>query len=802
MGSIVQDFRYAIRMARRRPFVTSTIVLTLGLAIGANTAIFRVFNATFLRPLPFEDEARLVRIYVTPETGGARISPRGEVLEELEQNATSFSGIVGQLYADMTLTTDAGPEQMSGIRVTPGWAATLGVQPILGRSFSEEEEQAGSGSDAVLISDAVWKNRFGGSHDVLGETVRIDGRTRTIVGVMPPGLRYPYFAQFWVPARIHDDRDSTWSYNIQARLAPGVSLQQARAELRRFGPWLHSMSRYDGMTIIAVPVREVLMNDQGKVIVGLLGFVGFLLLMASVNIANLLLAQSISRRREFAVRAAIGATGRRQAQQMITEGVALSLAGGVVGLVVSGVANSLLVVMVPRDLTYVVDRLPLDGRVAIFSLAISVAAAILFASLPAIRMVMRDPRGSLAAASRSTTDRGVNRTGRILVVAEIALALVLLTGAEVMTRDVRNRRDLDLGYDTSRILTLNASLTGERYATGERRDAFLREATERMRAVPGVSSLGTVNSFPAEGQGTWLATVAARDAVNPTDEPIVAHYRIVTGDLFDAMRLRLLEGRAISRADIASANPVVVVSRSLATRLWSNVDPIGKQIQDTRRENAPWLTVVGIVDDLHEFYADTNRALWTPWTLFAGTPMGGEVVFVVRTSIDAPETLAPQLRDAIWSIDPELPVFDIATAEALYQSSIGDRRSGSLLAMLFAAIGLAIAMIGVYGAMAFSVGQRLRELALRMAIGADRERILRDLIGQSAILVGAGLGLGVVGSVALSRWLASSVTDGTRFDPVASATIAVLLAITALVACWIPARKATAIDPATTLRAE
>jgi len=484
MSQLIQEVRFAFRVMGRRPLPTAAIVVTLALGIGANAAIFRVVSAAFLRPLPFADEDRLVRVYTTPAKGGSRISPRMPVFLGVRDHARCFSAVVAQRFMDMTLATDAGPERVTGIAVSEGWTRTLGLRPKLGRAFLPEEERRGLGSGVALASHAAWQSRFGGDAAIVGRAVTLDGESRTIVGVMPPGLRYPYEASFWLPMSPADDASANWGLNIQARLRPGESLDAMRQQLQRLSETLPAMRESQGMALLGVPLREVLVDDDGRLLTALLAAVGFLMLIVSVNVAHLLLAGAVSRRREFAIRTALGAGLSRQLRQLLVEGCLLALVGGALGLLLACVATSALTLLLPSTLTQVVDGLPFDLRVVAFGVALSLLAGLAFGALPALKVAGREPREVLHGGERATGSGGM-RFGSTLIVSELGLSLLLLSGAGALLADVERRQRLDLGYEAEGLLTLNVALGSGPYVEPERRLAFLDQALERVRAAPG-----------------------------------------------------------------------------------------------------------------------------------------------------------------------------------------------------------------------------------------------------------------------------------------------------------------------------
>lgn len=804
MDFILQDIRFAWLMIRRRPLLASAVILTLGLGIGANAAIFRAFSVTFLHPLPFADEERLVRIYASTPERDANLSPRPDVFLALRDKARSFSGIAGQRFNDFTIVLEGtDPLRVPGIEVSEDWASILGVRPILGRTFNSSEQRQGRDSDVVLISHHAWQSRFGADPMIIGRPITIDGRPASIIGVMPPRLRFPYESEVWVPVRFDRDLESTWGLNIVARLRGPVRHEEMAAELRRLTGDLPEMSGYPGLTLTGIPLRQVLIDDDAPLLVAVSITVLFLLVLVTVNVANLLVADSLARRRELAIRTALGAGLRRHLRQALTEGLSLSLAGGLLGLLVAWMSTSLLAFLVPGDFAYVLDQVPFDGRVFAFTLAVSVVAGIGFGAIPVLRLARTDPSQALSGGPRTTEGPATLRLTAILTAFQLGLALVLLAGAHGMMRDFERRITQDLGYDPDGVVTMDLSLPASDYATADQKEAFFDEVVDRLSALPGANAVGTVNIFPAAGEGTVLTGIEAEGVETREDAPIRAHLRLMHGDLLNAMNLRLLRGRFPTPTELRAGDRVAVVSRALAMRLWGDENPLGRQVRASRDENAPWMTVVGVIDDVSEFYADTNRSIWQPVKLSSELPITSQMSVVVETNGD-PALLAAELRNAIREIDPGLAVSDIATASELYRRSLDGRDSARTLTGAFAILGLVIATIGVYASMAFSMTRRSREIAIRKALGASKLSIARHFMKRSGSVIAAGLGGGVIGATALgTSWGDAVFEKSSLLAAVPSMALAAgILGAVALIASWLPLSKAIRTDASTVLRAE
>jgi putative ABC transport system permease protein len=792
------DLRFALASIRRRPLVAAAVILVLGLGLGANAAIFRAFSAAFLRPLPFQGEERLVRIYLGAEGASSGLSPRPDVFLALRDHSRSFSTIAGQRFNDFTLVSGGEPQRVRGIEVSEDWARTLGVSPQLGRTFARDEERHASA--VALISDSMWRGRFAARPDIVGTSLSLDGRPFTIIGVLPPGLRFPYESEVWIPARFDTPAESTWALHIVARLHDDVTLAAAREDLRALSTRLPEVKAQQGMVLLPVPLRDTLVDDQGPIVISVTVAAGFLLLLVAVNVAHLLAAHSLSRQREFAIRTALGAGFTRHLRQTMTEGLVLATMAGAVGLSIAYASESLLAVLVPENFAYVFERPPFDARVLLFMTAVIIATGCVFGVIPALRVARRDPQAALIGAGRTTDTPQARRGAMVATAGQLALALLLLVAAHSMIRDVQRRLDQDLGYDPRGVLTASIILPPQRYPGAEERGRFYDRLSEAMQGIPGVEAAGTVNLFPAAGQGALLARIEGEGVPYDADAPLLTHNRMVHGRLADAMGLRLVAGRMMTEDELRRGDAVAVISRELARTLWPDQDPLGKRVRNRRIEDAPWLRVVGVVGDLEEFYADTTRAVWQPVQMHAASAATAQASLVLRSPA-RPESLASALRATVRRIDPALAVFEIATAEQLYRDSLTGRQSARVLTGAFAALGLLVAAIGVYASMAFAMSRRTRELAVRMALGATSSDLARQFLGNAAMVVGSGVVGGIFATIALAK-IGRSVAADFPISATSFVLAAAILAAVALLASWLPLRRALRLDPITTLRTD
>lgn len=797
---MLQDLRFALAAIVRRPFVAGAVILTLGLGVGANAAIFRAFNAAFLRPLPFQAEERLVRIYLAETEGSMGLSPRADVFLALRQHSRSLSGVAGQRFNDFTLIVDGEPQRVAGIEVSEGWATILGIAPQLGRTFSADEERQGAGAGVALISDSLWRERFSGARDVLQRTVNLDGRPFQVVGVLPAGLRFPYEAEVWVPTRFDESLESAWALNIVARLADGVTHAAAASELRALTGRLPEVRAQGGMRLSAVPLRETLIDDEGSIVVAVTIAAGLLLLLITVNVANLLAAHSMARRREFAIRTALGAGFGRVLRQTMTEGLVLAACAGAVGLGVASASTRLLAFLVPENFAYVLDAAPMDWRVVLFCAAIVAVTGVTFGAIPALRVARGAPQEALVGGRGTTEARPARVRAAIVTTAQLALALVLLIVAQAIIEDVQRRLAVDSGYDARGVLTGSIVLPDERYPGVAERNRFFAQLIDELRAIPGVDAAGTVNLFPAAGQGSLLARVEGEGVPYNAEVPLLAHNRLVHGSFGEAIGLRLVSGRLPSGDELRRGDPVAVISRELAGTLWPGQNPIGRRVRNRRLDDAPWLQVIGVVGDLQEHYADTRRALWQPVALNTAHAASAQASLVLRSRI-APGSLAASMRAAVRRIDPSLALFEIATAEELHRASLQGRASARTLTGAFAALGLLVAAIGVYASMAFAMTRRIREVAVRVALGATPRLLLRHFLGKAAIATGAGVTAGIAATFVLTR-IGPGIASGFPVSLTSVVIAAIILSTVAMFASWLPLRRALRLEPSAVLQTE
>jgi putative ABC transport system permease protein len=812
METLWQDLRFAVRMLLRKPGFTFVLVLALALGIGATTAIFSVVNAVLIRSLPYQNAERLVWIWGTnPLNDIARETASPPDYNDWKTQSQSFEEMGAFVNTRLTLTSNGEPERYDGAYVTDGFFEVLGVSSEIGRTFTPDEDKPKS-SRVIVLGHALWQRRFGGDPKIIGSAITINGNPYTVVGIMPADFKHPRpeanrQAEMWVP--LQEDYASAGRrgdyLGVIARLKPNVPIEQARAEMVTIAAQLEQQypATNTGWSTLTVPLHERFVGDVRPVLTILFGAVCFLLLIACANVANLLLARAAARQKEMAIRTALGARRWRIIRQLLTESVLLAVLGGGLGLLLAVWGIEALVALSPGNIPRL-NEISLDARVLAFTFGVSLVTGVLFGLFPALQAANPNLNETLKEGGRGTTEgsRG-GRARRALVVAEVALALVPLVGAGLMVKSFMRLQNVNPGFNPERVLAVEIYLPGTTYREGPQATAFYREMLTKVQNLPGIEAAGAIDTLPLSGGGDVLAFFVEGQTYQPTDKTPDAEFRVVTPEYFQTMSIPLLRGRYLSEQDGPNTPRAFVINDTLARRYFAGEDPVGKRLNlgDTKDPN--WFTIVGIVQDTrHESLSDDPYPqMYTVNTQAARRSM----VLVARTAGD-PAAMIPTLRSTVTGMDSTLALNNARTMAQVMEQSMSRPRFNMLLMSLFAAVALVLAAVGIYGVMAYSVTQRTHEIGVRMALGASSTDVLKMIVRQGLTLTLVGVGLGLVGAFIVTQ-LITSLLSGLLFqvgthDPLTFVGIALLLALVALLACLIPARRATKVDPMIALRYE
>jgi putative ABC transport system permease protein len=805
LASFGQDLRYGARMLRKNPSFSLIAIITLALGIGANTAIFSVVNAVLLRPLPYPEADRLV--YVGQQYRGEVAGSGGPKFLFWREQSQSFEALACYSQyggAGGNLAGGQEAEYVTGLRVSEDFFRVLRVYPVLGRAFTHEEDTPG-GARVGIVSDGLWRRSFGADKDLIGKTVLLNGQPLTVVGIMPPQFRFGANVDLFVPMRAQRGSDVDPNAEVVGRLKPGVTLQQAQAELKLIAEKYRAAFPREmqaNESIGAKPYQDLFTEDVAKYLWIFLGAVSFLLLIACANVANLQLSRATARQHEIAMRLALGASGGRIMRQLLTEGLLLALVGGAAGLLVAFWGTELLTTLLPQGFLPRVAELNIDWHVLAFAFAASIMTGLLFGAAPAWQARKVDVNTALKeSASKGTTTRG--RLRGMLVVAEVALSLVLLVSAGLLIRTFTNLLGVTPGFDPHNVLTFQINLNGERYKTTDRASAFYHDALERISHLPGVEAAAVTNKLPLD----WQFNLPIFFPDKP-DEAQSVQFRVITPDYFRVMKIDVTEGRAFNDADTPAGQPVAIVNEAFVRRFYAGKNPLAQQFSVGRTIDEPERQIVGIVSDIKQQGLDRPA----PAMVYVPMPQVSDKLlaivrsftpasFAVRTTVE-PTSLTPTIKREIAAMDATLPLSHIATMEEVAAHSITSQRFNMLLLCLFAALGLLLAAVGIYGVTSYSVLQRTQEIGIRMALGAQSKDMLRMIIRQGMALVLLGVVIGLIGAFALTRVMQSLLYGISATDPLTFALLTLLLTLVALVACYLPARRATKVDPLIALRYE
>ena len=809
MGNLLQDLRYGFRVLLKKPGFTVVAILTLALGVGANTAIFTVVDAALLRPLPYKEPARLVHLWET--TPRQQFSEREASYPDYldwKGNNQVFEDLAGYTRRSFTLTGIDAPDRLQGAAVTDNFFQVLGVEPIMGRSFRKGEDQPGA-ERLVILSHGLWQRRFGADPNVVGRSLTLNGDSYTVAGILPKDFQFaPAGAvELWTPLNPNPDqmtrRFMHW-LNVIARLKLGVSREQAQAGMAPIARAIEQeySESHAGTGIKAVSLHEQIVGKVKPILLVLLGAVCFVLLIACANVANLLLARSAARRKEIAIRTALGASRWRLIRQLLTESVALALLGGAAGLLLAQWGVGLLVAGIPESqlvsMPYL-RGLDINGWVLLFTFAVSLLTGLVFGLAPALQASKLNLQESLKDGGKTSAVQTRQRLRNLLVVSEIALALVLLVGAGLMMKSLVRLLAVDPGFNPDNLLTMRVLLPMNKYAEEAKLIAFHQQLISRVENLPGVKGVGSVNILPLLGGNTATFIAEGRPAPPPGEEA-ESNIRDVNSSYFAVMGVPLVSGRYFTDQDKQDAPPVVIINQTLAARLFPGEDAVGHRLLYTKLPLPPF-EIVGVVRDEKVTGLDsaTTPVVYGPYL----QGPNNSISLVVRTSTD-PNSMAAAVRGEIQALDPDLPVFDVRTMEQIIDTSPSAflRRYPAFLIGVFAAVGLLLAMVGIYGVISYSVSQRTHEIGVRMALGARRRDIFKMIVGQGLILTLVGVACGIVAALVLTRFLSSLLFGVSATDPLTYVVVSLPLVLVALAACYIPARKATKVDPMVALRYE
>jgi putative ABC transport system permease protein len=812
MGTLLQDLRYGVRMLLKKPGFTLIAIMALALGIGANTAIFSVVNGVLLRPLPFEDPDRLVRLGEwSQQVPGMSIS-YPNLLDWREQNRV-FTEIAATRFVSYNLTGVDEPERLQGRDVTANFFDVLGVKPALGRSFLPEEDHANS-NRVVILSHGLWQRRFGSDPKILGKQLTLSDASYTVIGVLPKEYRFGSPTDVFVPMGLRENtemirnRDNHPGIYAYARLKPGVTFEQAESEMKGIAARLAQAYPKENAehSITMMPLREYFVGDVRTSLLILLGAVGFVLLIACANVANLLLARATSRYREIAIRTALGASRIRIIRQLLTESVLLAIVGATVGLLLAlwgiDVLRTASIDAIPTT-----AEIKLDAYVFIFTLGVSLLTGVICGLAPALQTSKPDLNESLKEGGRTGTSGAARQRVRsLLVVSEVALSLVLLIGSGLLIKSFVRLSQTETGFEPENLLTMQLSYAAKP-GEGLKVAGFFNQVEQRIKALPGVESVALSNGVPFLGATETSFQIEGRPEAEAGKRPMTVLY-VTTPDYLKTMGIRLLKGRFFTEQDTRTSPLVAVIDEDFARQQFPNEEPIGKFLAGNKEENIPHVEIVGIVSHVKNYGLDTagpvQSELYYSWNQAPERflpQMSGRMSLILRTNAD-PSGLTSAVRREIQAIDPNQPVYNVNTMEQVLADSLATQRLSMLLLSVFASVALVLAAVGIYGVLSYTVAQRTHEIGIRMALGAQRKDVLKMVVGQAMLMVVVGIVIGLVGAFAITRVMTSLLYGVSATDPVTFGGVSVLLAAIALFACLIPARRATRVDPMVALRYE
>jgi predicted permease len=804
MEGFLQDIRFGARMLRKAPGFTVVAVLALALGIGANSAIFSVVNAILLRPLPYRDAERLTIIYhgyTKLKMKNVTVSPIG--FDYYRKNLRSYESIAALTpwRVPANLTSGGDPQRVRSLGVTGNFFNVLGVQPLLGRAFNDEDDQPGK-NRVLMLSYGLWQQRFGGDRGIVGKDVTLDGNNYSVIGVMPANFQFMRAVELWVPLAFTPQQlqSGTEYLTVVGRLKPGVTAQQAQAEMatttEEVVRTLFRGQNDGGWYVEMVPLQQTMVGDVKPALLVLLGAVGFVLLIACANIANLLLARAAARQKEIAIRTALGASRWRTVRQMLTESVLLALIGGGLGLALAYWGLDALLALTPTQLP-MRQRIGIDAPVLLFTIGISVFTGLLFGALPALHAGATNLHDTLKEGGRSGATHLRQGARSALVVAEIALAVVLLAGAGLMLKSFVRLQNVNPGFDVSNVLTMHVTLPRDKYSDLNQVRNFYQQLLERVSALPGVEAAAITDNLPLDASSFSSFNIEGKQ-LSPTPHAATVDS---SAKLATTLRIPLIRGRLLSDSDGPDALPVVVIDQSLAQRFWPGQDPIGARIRysfEGTRDKPIWRTIVGVVGYIKQtgLREESDGQVYIPYLQLPSRDQN-----IVLRAPNA-TNFAGEVRRIVQSLDPQQPVYDVRTMQNVLAESLAGSRFAAVMLGVFSGLALLLAAVGIYGVISYSVTQRTHEIGIRMALGAGRAAVLREVVGGGLRLTLMGVGIGLVGALIATRAMTALLFQVHAADPGVFVAIAALLGGVALLACYIPARRAAAVDPMIALRYE
>src|ERR1051325_1260 len=806
MDNLLSDIRYGVRNLIKRPGFTLIAVVTLALGIGANTSIFSAINALLLHPLPIPDQSRIMAIWdKNPSHGLDHNEVTVANYFDWRAQNSSFEKLTLYRWWSVNLTGLETPERIQGFLVTGNFFDTLGVHPTMGRAFTEEENQPGK--DAVaIIAYSLWQRRFGGDPNIINKTINVNSITRTVVGVLPPKFNFPKGAEVYAPIALTPQLVASrqnHAYYVLGRLKSGVSQQAAQADIDAIAARLEQQfpQTNTGLGAVVIPVLKDTVRMYDVALWMLMAAVGFVLLIACANVANLMLARASGRQKEIAVRVALGASRWRVVRQLLTESLIVAFIGGGFGVLIAFWGINLLRGANPGEAEKFApgwDQLGINFPVLAFTLFLSLISGLVFGLLPAVQASNPNLNNSLKEGGR-TGGGGSHRLRSSLVVFEIALSLILLVGAGLLLRSFLSLLKTNPGFEPDHLMTMNLLLPSAKYKEDAQVVAFYKELVQRAQQVPGVKDAALVNYIPLGGSNSSDGFLVEGVPEPPPGQEFVGRYRVCTPDYFRTMGISVLRGRSFSDADKAGSPPVAIVNENMAWTYWANGDAIGKRFRFYGPlERSPWIQIVGIINDVrHDLNTPINPEYYLPHAQDTWNAM----VLVARTNVD-PASTASALRQQVWAIDKDQPVFDVKTMTEVRSNSVALYSFSSVMLGIFAAVALLLAAVGIYGVLAFAVTQRTQEIGIRMALGAKSSDVLRLVLRHGMGMTLLGICIGLAGAWGLTRFISGLLVGVSSTDLVTFSVVTFTLLSAALLACYVPARRATKVDPLVALRYE